>query len=136
MTVKYLDLLVSMDMLGSYKNMIEKNKRKYHIPIDSYILSSLWRDSDTDLKEKFPSKIDCNHDFSKVTTWSNWDNYDDTYLKFKNNVIGSLKGKDIDPFDYENKIWIKEAKQVKKRETEDRINSFFDETILNTKKAL
>lgn len=130
MTVKYLNLLVSMDILKSYKNEMDNNKREYHIPIDSYILSVLWRDSDKEVKEKFPSENTCNHNFCKVITWSNWDNYN-TYFEFKNNVIDKFKRKDLDPLDYENELWISEVKLRKSNETEDRIRSFFRDELMD-----
>lgn len=137
MTLKYMDLLVSMGMLKSYKDLIEKNRSKFHIPIDSYILYALWNDEGitNELKEKFPCdkekyphNSEHNHALYKVTGWSNWSSYD-IYKDFKNDVIEKLKTME-DPFDYENEIWIEEAKRRKAKETEDRIKSFFTDKII------
>lgn len=130
MTVKYLTMLVSLGMLESYEALIDKNKSKFHIPIDSYILSALWRNEETtnELKEKFPAKkaVNSNHDSSKVNGWSNWDNK--SYEHFRSDVIGKIICQE-DPLDYENKVWITEAKRRKGNEINSKIASFFKEDI-------
>ena len=100
------------------------------MPIDSYIISAMWRDEKTTsvLKEIFPCDNEHNHDLSKVTGWSNWSTYD-TYENFKNNVINKLKTQK-NPFDYENEVWIKEAKRRKAKETQSKLAAFFNKELL------
>ena len=106
MSVKYIYLLCYLfnymdigenEFSQKYAGMIEKYMHCFHIPLDSY----MYRAIEQELKINKISKV-----------WSKVDDYEEysTYQKAVRENVPEGKT----PIDWENKVWIKEAKKTKK----------------------
>lgn len=119
MTMKYLYILSEVyheynpkcefDM---YFDGIKNLYKDLQVPVDSYIIESLWNDTEIDLpiatKKNFREE---EYKDNRAKSWSKWD--ESEYKKFRDSF---RKNKDdITPIDWEHKAWIEIAK---KRKTE------------------
>lgn len=119
MTMKYLYILSEVyheynpkcefDM---YFDRIQNLYKDLQVPVDSYIIESLWNDTEIDLpiatKKNFREE---EYKDNRAKSWSKWD--ESEYEKFRDSF---RKNKDdIIPIDWEHKAWIEIAK---KRKTE------------------
>lgn len=119
MTMKYLYIL--SEVFHNYNEKCEFDKyyetiqnmyKDFQVPVDSYIIESLWNES------KIALPIATKKDFrkeeykdSRTIPWSKWDdtdykNFHDTFIKTK---------EDVAPLEWEHKAWIKIAKQRKEK---------------------
>ena len=138
MTIKYLFIVNSvMEMLGAaedfrkfYRNKFEKFEGYFHVPIDSYIIKSLWDEKAAvgetsewlSLKEGKTLKNDTLGAYStdKYTVWSQFDAGD--YKKVKEHIADKIAEEGVSPMRWENEKWIGVAKEKeeKKKEQEKR----------------
>lgn len=112
MTVKYLWLLGWLPDGVSEKDL--------HVPVDSYIIDALWEYENVDLPlVKGNRKGSYSQPSDYVKPWSKW-NYEDEYKKCHD----SLKKSDFN-ISEENTAWITQAEIRKKKEKENKYNSFY-----------
>lgn len=119
MTMKYLYILSEVYHkfnsdceFDKYFGRIQNLYKDLQVPVDSYIIESLWNDAEIDLpiatKKNFREEEYKDH---RAKSWSKWD--ESEYEKFRDSF---RKNKDdITPIDWEHKAWIEIAK---KRKTE------------------
>ena len=140
MTIKYLFIVNSvMEMLGAaededfrdfYKRKFKGFEGCFHVPIDSYIIESLWDEKAKvdetsewlSLKEGKTLKNDTLGAYStdKYTVWSQFDAGD--YKKVKEHIADKIAEEGVSPMRWENEKWIGVAKEKeeKKKEQEKR----------------
>lgn len=136
MTIKYLFIVNSvMEMLGTsedfckfYRNKFEKFEGDFHVPIDSYIIESLWKKEDAveettkwlSLKEGKTRQDGTLGAYStdKYTVWSRFDAGD--YQKAKKHIADKISKEGVSPMRWENEKWIGVAKRREEKEQEKR----------------
>ena len=123
MTMKYLYLLSETEIefddeeIRTLLNKVNAFSSSLHIPVDSYIIDAIWRNTDIKLplRENATAKrqnknYKCPSDY--VAGWSTWD--EDTYKTVKNELFKYLKHNKINkPIEWESVMWIEEAKNRK-----------------------
>ncbi len=122
MTVKYIYMLDCFfdNLDNNYHNQIEKYKNYFDIPIDRYIIQSIWKE------KSIPLPCD-----DKLTApWSKWD--EPTYDKCQDSLKRHLSGKctaNKTFLEWENDAWIEQKNINKQREHKDiatKIKEFFN----------
>lgn len=132
MTIKYLFIVNSvMEMLGAaeddfcefYRNKFENFEGDFHVPIDSYIIESLWDEKATveetsewlSLKEEKTRKDGTLGAYyaDKHKVWSQFDAGD--YQKVKKHIADKVSKEGVSPMKWENEKWIGVAKKEKKK---------------------
>ena len=128
MTIKYICVLDATlpDEVSGYHDYIDKHFNEFHVPVDSYIIESIWVDKIIKLpiKENV-DRVKEKYDSTKVEAWSKWtvdDNgeenpYSDFQKTLTNNIASPLK--------WENETWINQAELRKQNNKKQRYNSFF-----------
>ena len=135
MTIKYLFIVNSvMEMLGTakvfrdfYKNKFEKFEGDFHVPIDSYIIESLWDKKATveetsewlSLKKGKTLKDGTLGAYStdKYTVWSRFGAGD--YQKIKKHIADKVSKEGVSPMRWENEKWIGVAKEREEKRTKE-----------------
>lgn len=123
MALKYLYLLSGIanygkinDKLQNILNAVKADSKYLHVPIDSYIIDEIWRESDENQRNTLPIKDPkhtntSNNKYKRpsdyIEAWSQWS--EDTYYKIRTLIDTILK--DEAPLEWESKAWIKSAKQ-------------------------
>lgn len=128
MTMKYLYLLNSIfsvfakpdtRFIDSYGKHIDKISEFLHVPVDSYIIESVWYEDSIKLPLK-KEKLSKNgkhrtYNSENVVAWSKWNNNDQEYDDFQNSLKDYLSEKNEPaPIAWEGPAWIKVAKERKK----------------------
>lgn len=110
MTMKYLWLLGLLD------NTVDCEK--LHIPIDSFIIDTIWSEHCVKLPLKCGKKRERNYTkpSDHVIGWSQWD--DKMYEDFRSTLPEKYS------LCWENDAWIERAEKRKERDLEDQYNSF------------
>lgn len=136
MTIKYLFIVNSvMEMLGTsgdfcefYGDKFENFEGYFHVPIDSYIIESLWDNKDTVeetskwlhiYKEKTPKRNKGTlgaYSTEKYKVWSRFEEED--YRKAKKHIDGKISKEGVSPMRWENEKWIGVAKQKEEKKKE------------------
>lgn len=134
MTVKYLFIVNSvMEMLEAakgfcnfYENKFEPYEQKFHVPIDSFIIESLWDNKDTVeetskwlhiYKEKTPKRNKGTlgtYSTEKYKVWSRFEEED--YRKAKKHIDGKISEGGVSPMEWENDSWIRVAQNRRDKE--------------------
>lgn len=114
MSLKYLSMLNEIykvyrpgcEFCKAYSANIEKYRSEFHVPVDSYIIETVW-DEDTilPLKNNWTEKRGA-YSSSKITPWSKWTEKE--YSEFQNSLSSSGLLTDS-PLDWENQAWIEAA---------------------------
>ena len=116
MSLKYLYMLSKVDNFSEIKSglrsileAIRKDEYYLNIPIDSYIIDSLWEKTDIYLPILSGDRNkQYSHNYEHVEGWSNWT--EEMYMR----LIGSICKSDIfdgkTPLDWESEQWIAQAK--------------------------
>lgn len=134
MTIKYLFIVNSvMEMLGAAEDFRDFYRRKFkdfegdfHVPIDSYIIESLWDEKATveetsewlSLKEEKTRKDGTLGAYyaDKHKVWSQFDAGD--YQKVKKHIADKVSKEGVSPMKWENEKWIGVAKKEKRKKDE------------------
>lgn len=122
MTVKYLFIVDAiMEMLDAstefrtfYKKKFERHEKKFHVPIDSYIIQSLWKDSAAEhlpITKKNKNGTLGAYSSDKYTPWSKFNEND--YSELQDYIQKNLGEKT--PIEWENEKWISVAKERNKK---------------------
>ena len=113
MTVKYLWLLGLLD------NTVDCEK--LHIPIDSFIIDTMWSEHCVKLPLKCGKKREKNYTkpSDHVIGWSQWD--DKMYEAFRRTLPEKYS------LCWENDAWIEQAEKRKKADLKKQYESFFSE---------
>ena len=130
MTLKYLYMLYWLydafspecDFCQSYGSLIKNYASSFHIPVDSFIIDTLWTQTDIELplkEDKTTRGKDYKHPSDYVTAWSKWSgpvsgsepcsDYEKFQKTMQNHTI--LQGKS--QLEWEGPAWIAEAKRRK-----------------------
>ncbi len=135
MTIKYLFIVNSvMEMLGAAEDFRDFYRRKFkdfegyfHVPIDSYIIESLWDEKATvketsewlSLKKEKTLKDGTLGAYStdKYTVWSRFDAGD--YQKVKKHIADKISEEGVSPMRWENEKWIGVAKEREEKRTKE-----------------
>ena len=116
MSLKYLYMLSKVDNFSEIKSglrsileEIRKDEYYLNIPIDSYIIDSLWEKTDIYLPILSGDRNkQYSHNYEHVEGWSNWTE------KMYMNLIGSINKSNLfdgkTPLDWESEQWIAQAK--------------------------
>lgn len=122
MTVKYFFIVnaimkmlnASKDFREFYKEKFEKHESQLHVPIDSYIIESLWGESAAEYlpitKTNKDGKLGA-YSSDKYTPWSKFNEND--YSKLQDYIQKNLGEKT--PIEWENEKWISATKQRNKK---------------------
>lgn len=127
MTMKYLYLLNSVfntyteqnnEFVEEYGKYIDNISEFLHVPIDSYIIESVWDKESIKLplnKEKLCKNGKRGaYNSEKVVAWSKWKNENSEYHEFQNTLNDLLNKEDkLTPIDWEGPAWITVAKKRK-----------------------
>ena len=113
MTMKYLWLLGLLD------NTVDCEK--LHIPIDSFIIDTMWSEHCVKLPLKCGKKREKNYakPSDHVIGWSQWD--DEMYEAFRSTLPEKYS------LCWENDAWIEQAEKRKKADLKKQYESFFGE---------
>lgn len=140
MTMKYIYLLYHIysefmpdcEFCEQYKSMIEKYQNKFHVPVDRYIIESVWRNENVCLPKKEEDKeLNRGRDYVNpadyVLPWSKWENADDCkncngcmesqkcdYGKFQKSLRENLPDNSECLLQWEAKAWIDTVKSKRK----------------------
>lgn len=134
MTLKYLYLLSGVtENCGAEESELKKilvsirNDSEYlHIPIDSYIIDEIWRESNKEDRRNLPrhqkdsvvkpkyEKDDYKHPSDYIKPWSTWNKCD--YKSVRELIGRLLKKKNKDPLEWETEAWIAGAKRRRKQD--------------------
>ena len=136
MTIKYLFIVNSvMEMLDAakdfcdfYRDKFENFEGYFHVPIDSYIIKSLWkkeaRVEETSkwlsLKKGKTRKDNTLGAYStdKYKVWSRFDAGD--YQKVKKHIADKISEEGVSPMKWENEKWIGVAKRREEKAREEK----------------
>lgn len=120
MTLKYLDILYQIfsvfepesDFVNKYGFLIDKYSRKFHVPVDSYMIEKSWPLLDVKLPLKDKAKREKNYKcpYEYVTPWSQW--CDEEYTEYQKNLADVLE-ENMSPLEWENQAWIEAVKARK-----------------------
>ena len=123
MAMKYLYLLSEISECFSDKDIkellasVNKHSEDLHIPIDSFIIDAIWRETDLalPLQDNTSAKRD-RKDYKtpsdNVRGWSTWD--EETYKSVQSDLLNYVKAQKKQPLEWESEMWIREAKNRKK----------------------
>ena len=116
--VAYLTDAVNSKFVKEYGPLIEKHRKQFHVPVDSYIIDKSWLlKQENGVFVNLPLKDDNlnrNKEYktpsSYVKPWSKWE-YDE-YKNFQKSLREALKEV---PIDWEGPAWIEQAKKRKRK---------------------
>ena len=117
MTMKYLYLFDSLGLKNRPIIIDEAKAKCLHVPVDSYIIESVW-DKNVELpliKEKLlKDRTKGKYNNEKVKAWSKWE--DNEYQIFQKSLRKALNEESEPiPIDWEGPAWIKQAKDRKQK---------------------
>lgn len=120
MTVKYICIFDALQKIPEFHPQIENNIDKYHVPIDSYMINVIWKETDIDLPMK-DGKNGREKEYANpseyVKPWSKWDEC--TYKRVQKGIKESSNSSRI--LDWENEAWIKEARRRNKKKSVEEV---------------
>ncbi len=118
MAMKYLYLLSEIEMFfedADAKKLFEAVKdhsEELHIPIDSFIIDAIWRDTQVDLPLQDNTSAQRKKEYKTpsdyVQGWSTWK--EETYISVQKALLDYIKAQGKHPLEWESEMWIKEAK--------------------------
>lgn len=118
MTIKYLYMISEIDyeftdeMRGVFK-FIKENELSLHIPIDSFIIDAIWKNTNITLEKYVNTKnIKEDKEYERpsdyIQGWSSWEK--NQYYKVEEALSDFLKEKNYSPMEWEMKEWINISK--------------------------
>ena len=118
--VAYLTDAANSKFVEEYGPLIEEYRKKFHVPVDSYIIDQSWPLKEDDKKtvalplkdDKTKRDREYKTPSSYVKAWSQWGN--ETYQKFQESLREALKES---PIDWEGPAWIEQAKKRNRPKT-------------------
>lgn len=123
MAMKYLYLLSEIAECFSDKDIkellasVKIHSEDLHIPIDSFIIDAIWRETDLALPLQDNTSVkrdrkDYKTPSDNVRGWSTWD--EGTYKSVQSDLLNYVKAQKKQPLEWESEMWIREAKSRKK----------------------
>lgn len=121
MTMKYLYIISGLiNELGISDDErwieIDNIYKQFHVPIDRYIVKSVWNESLKENSINLPNLVFSNttgklgkYSSEKYKSWSTWE--EEEYNDFRKVLNKKAKIKRISPIEWESIVWIKQAKK-------------------------
>lgn len=137
MTLKYICILYKIfheyrgkncEFCRTYRKMLKHNERYFHVPVDRYIIESVWNNTevalppsgkikDEDILKKARGKEYSDYNSEKMEPWGRWEK--ESYKRFQKSLQDAYFLKeDEKPLDWENKSWIEIAKKKRNQKEE------------------
>ena len=92
---------------------IKSNEKVIHIPIDSFIIDAIWKNTDVQLDKYVKVKnMKNDKEYARpsdyVQGWSSWN--DKQYYNIEEDLVSFLRRKNINPMEWEMYEWINISK--------------------------